>query len=714
MSKKIEDIKGVQFNKKIDLRAKISNKKSKKSKGEVLIREKNIVYKKKNSITEVKDLTGEKPHNYMYIKAEKMSPPKFLGNLLRVSIAGLVIVMVLTTIAAYYKGKKLEKNISDSAYEGYSFLVDAGKNATKIQFADAIEAFNKAQQNFSEAETSLWFINTDKSFYAKNGNLIRSVDSLLKGGKYFAQAGEYFTEALEEFNKMPLYFVSKNIDKNKQKPSITDALKLGLEKTDNAIEKVELATKEIETINVENLPSEIKAKVEFLKQSVTSFSETLRATSKHFPAILSLLGDRYPHRYLILLQNNDEIRPTGGFIGSYIIIDINDGYIEKMTTHDVYDLDGSYGGKIEPPEIIKDFTKNLRLRDANYSPDFPTSAAKIKWIMEKEKGPGVDTIISINQSLLKDFMEITGPVQVGNFGELNADNYSLLLSYIIEGKIWGKKDPKHILKVFIPAFKEAIFKEQNIGKITSKIYRAAQQKDIMMWSKDADIEALFDATGLSGRVAENVGGEDYLSVINFSLGGTKSEKFIDENISHGTYIDKYGNIIDEVTIKRTHTFTDAVYLQWKKVLNSYGLKEMPDTLIDILGRGRNATTIRVYVPEGSVLMDATGAVETKYDSDIKKTYFYTKMEIKAGQSQEVTIKYRLPFVLSFNPAATYKLVVQKQPGSKGSVFTKTIFAAPEVYNLGTYPDTARLDADSNIVYATNLLYDKYFSSVWGK
>ena len=714
MPKKIEDIKGVPFNKKIDLRTKISRSKPKRKKGEILTHEKNIIFKKQNDFIQIKDIKGGKTRHYIYVKGEKAAPPKFLGNLLRVSIAGIIIVLILNTINAYYRGKSLEENISQSAYEGYSFLVDAGKNATKIQFGNAIEAFNKAQDNFADAEDSLWFINTDQSFYSRNANLIKSVDALLKGGKYFAQAGENFTEALEEFNKIPLYFVSKNVNKDKSNPSITDALKLGLEKTDFAIEKVELAAESVATVDTQNLPADIKAKVEFLKQSVAAFSETLKATSQHFPAIMTLLGDRYPHRYLILLQNNDEIRPTGGFIGSYIIMDMNDGYIEKMTVHDVYDLDGSYGGKIEPPAVIKDFTQNLRLRDANYSPDFSFSAAKIKWIIQKEKGPGVDTVIAINQSLLKDFLEITGPVQVGNFGKLNSENYNLLLSYIIEGKIWGAKDPKHILKVFIPSFKEAILKEENIGKITSKIYRAVQQKDIMMWSGNADIQALFDAAGLSGRVTPNVDNEDYLSVIIFSLGGTKSEKFIDEVISHDTQIDELGNVTDEVTIKRTHTFTDEVYRSWKKILNSYGIKEMKDPVIDILGRGNNDTTIRVYVPEGSTLIDASGTVETKYDGDLKKTYFWTKMNLKAGESKEITIKYKLPFVLQLNPIATYKLTVQKQPGSKGTVFTKTISANSTVYNLGTYPDTARLDENGEIIYATNLLYDKYFSSVWSK
>jgi hypothetical protein len=712
MAKKIEDIKAVVINKKIDLRSKGSSKR--RVKGEKLIADKNVFYKEQNSISEMKDLIGEKPRKYLYIKGSKITPPKHLGSLLRIFAAGLVIVIGLNLISAYYKGKTLERNISESATEGYSFLVDAGKNATKIQFNEATTSFDKALKSFSDAQDGLWFIKTDKSFYSKNTGLVNSIDSLLQGGKYFALAGEYFTEALEEFNKLPLYFVSKNIPGKDTGFSITDTLKIGLEKTDNAIEKVKLAASTIATVESGNLPADIKAKVDFLKQNIQSFSETLNETSKHFPAILKLMGDKTMHRYLILLQNNDEIRPTGGFIGSYILMDVYGGYISNMAVHDVYDLDGSYGGIIEPPAIMSDFTKNLRLRDANYSPDFPTSAAKIKWMMEKENGPGVDTIVAVNQSLLKDFLEITGPVQVGGFGKLNADNYSLLLSYVIEGKIWGAEDPKHILKIFVPAFKDAILKEENIGKITSKFYLAIQQKDILMWSKDSEIEALFDATGTSGRVHASADDEDYLSVINFSRGGTKSDKFIDESITHNTFIENSGNITDEVTITRTHTFTDKVYLEWKSTLSKYGIKEMPDWLIDILGRGLNKSTMRVYVPAGSTLVNATGAVETKFDEDLKKTLFYTTMSLKAGETKSITIKYRLPFVLNLSPVGTYKLIVEKQPGSKGSLLTKTISSNSNVYNLATYPESSRIDADGNIIYATNLLYDKYFSSVWSK
>lgn len=714
MKKNLKDLKAATQNETINLRSDNEGKLKKETSR--LKKKKYAIKKKKIGISEVKDLDSGRKTHYLYIKGKKFTPPKFLGNLLKVALFGFLIIIIINSVNVYYTGKKLEKDISSQAAEGYSFLIDAGKSATKIQFDNAIITFEKALVNFSQAEDQLWFVSTDKSFYSQDDNIGQAVGALLEGGKYFAIAGGYFLEALEEFNKIPLYFVSRNVDSKTEHKSITDALKIGLEKTNLAIEQITMASEKLATVSEKSLPSEIRARVKLAKNTVEEVAKTLEATSKHFPALLKLLGDRYPHRYLILLQNNLEIRPTGGFIGSYAIMDVNEGYIESLETYDSYDIDGSYGGFIEPPDELKNFTSNWRFRDSNYSPDFPTSAAKARWFLQKEGGPTVDTVIAINQGLLKDMLEITGPIQVGSFGELDADNYNLLLSYIIEGKIWGPEDPKHILKVFVPAFKDAILKEENIGKVGSKLYRAIQQKHIMIYSSDTEIQAFLDSLGISGRVYENEENEDYISVIHSAIGGTKSEGFIDEEITHDTFIDETGQLIDEIKIKRTHGWTDDVYYEWARILKKYGFTEMPDELIDILGRGRNRVVTRIYVPAGSILLESNGEdVVTAYDKDLKKTYFMAKMEVSAGDTTELTIKYSLPFTLDFNnPASTYKLVIEKQSGSRGSLFTKTVHTHPDINNLAVYPAESRFDQEGTIIYNTNLVYDRYFSGIWGK
>ena len=725
MTKKIQDIKREDQIKNIDLKGAAGHPPEAGAGANLqkIEKDKNTLYKKKTPIREVKDLTGTEKEHFIYIKGEKFTPPKTLGNLMKIAISGLLILLSINAINVYYTGKKLTRDISAEAYEGYSFLIDAGKSATKIQFDKAAEIFDKALGNFSEAKNELWFISTDQSYYSKNNNMGQAVNALLIGGQHFAKAGSYFLEALEEFNKIPLYFVSKNKSEvapsaktAQNQPSITDAIKTGLDKTNLAITEISLASEQLTKIDESSLPSEIAGKITMAKKQIVDISKTLEATSKHFPAILKLLGDRYPHRYLILLQNNNEIRPSGGFIGSYVILDINEGEIEKLEVNDVYDIDDAYRGVIEPPDELKKFVSNWRFRDSNYSADFPTSAAKAKWFLQKEGGPGVDTVIAINQGLLKSMLEITGPVQVGNFGKLNAENYNLLLSYVIEGKIWGAEDPKHILKVFIPAFKEAILKEENVSKIGSNLYKAIQQKHIMMYSGDEEIEALFDSIGVSGRVYQNAANEDYLSVINTSVGGTKSDQFIEENILHDTHLDKNGNLTDEVTIKRSHLWDDEIYYKWKKILASYGFNTMPDQLIDILGRGRNKVYMRIYVPDGSILLNSSDPnLETKYDKDLKKTYFFTIMEVKAGETASVKVSYRLPFILNLDDASeAYRLTVEKQPCRRGSIITNKMNSDPEINNLSVYPKESRSEGSGKIIYATNLVYDRYFAGIWSK
>lgn len=709
MAKKIKDISIAPEKSRINLRGK--NKQKNYSKDSEILQKKYNIDKKQSPINVMKDIKG-KNESYIYVRGKKFDLPKRLDNLIKIAVIGFLIIFTINIVNVYVTSKKIEKGITQNAKDGFNYLVSAGKNTSKIEFESALEAFNSAQDIFKQSQDELWFINRDKTFYSKNNDTAYAVTSLLEGGQHFSLAGKSFLQAVEQFNKIPLYFVSRNSEDSTKNPSITDVLKLGLQKTDEAIKEINLAKENINDVNGKNLPANIKSKVLFAQEKISEISDILSSTSTHFPALLKLLGDRYPHRYLILMQNNNEIRPTGGFIGSYMIVDLNDGYIEKLDTHDVYDLDGSYHGVIEPPDEFKAFTQNWRFRDSNYSPDFKVSAQKARWFLDKEGGPTVDTVIALNQGLLKDMLEITGPIKVGDFGELDSENYNLLLSYIIEGKVWGDKDPKHILKVFIPEFKEAILNEENLSSVMSKLYRALQQKHIMVYSSHEDVQAFIEALDLSGETTPLEEKDDYLSVINIATGGTKSEQFMQENITHETKIDQNGGITNIVTIARTHLWTDSIYNKWKKTLSEYGFSNMPDSLIDILGRGANKVSTRVYVPEGSILINENNLnITTKYDKDLKKTYFFTTMNTNAGETSEVTIKYKLPFALTLNPAATYKLIVEKQPGSRGSIFTKTLATDNSIKSIDQYPKDIKMDSENALRYDTNLVYDRYFSTL---
>ena len=73
------------------------------------------------------------------------------------------------------------------------------------------------------------------------------------------------------------------------------------------------------------------------------------------PILPQVLGVKEKKSYLFLLQNNMELRATGGFIGSYALAIFENGRLLDFQVEDVYTADGQLKGHVEPPEPIKKY-----------------------------------------------------------------------------------------------------------------------------------------------------------------------------------------------------------------------------------------------------------------------------------------------------------------------------------------------------------------------
>src|SRR3989339_1985223 len=108
---KIFDIKAGGDNKPINLKSKSDNSFLEKKR---LVKKKNIFKKKKNPIIEVKDLysDNEVKKDFLYVHGEKFKVPKYLGRLLKMALAGAIIIFAINAVNIYYKGKSMEENIA--------------------------------------------------------------------------------------------------------------------------------------------------------------------------------------------------------------------------------------------------------------------------------------------------------------------------------------------------------------------------------------------------------------------------------------------------------------------------------------------------------------------------------------------------------------------------------------------------------------------------
>ena len=127
-----------------------------------------------------------------------------------------------------------------------------------------------------------------------------------------------------------------------------------------------------------------------LTQSASSLLSRLNAWSEILSAVPRVMGYLKPQTYLVLFLNNTEIRPGGGFIGSYAVVRINSGRVSILETNgsENLDWDAPDDFNVASPAPLKTYLKQPRwfFRDANWSPDFPTSARYTHWLYRFENG----------------------------------------------------------------------------------------------------------------------------------------------------------------------------------------------------------------------------------------------------------------------------------------------------------------------------------------
>jgi hypothetical protein len=660
------------------------------------------------------------PVFFLQIDAERISRFDRINEIIRMAAAGIAILFVINIVNVYQRGTVLKDAVIASASGGYENIMEGGEHAMKQDFPSAEGSFNEAEQKFAQAMNEVSFLNLNKENFFASEKTITSMQNLLEAGKNISEAGADFSSGIRDLQELPLLFIRANSEGQKDGggSSLTEILKKDLTGIEKAVNAVGKANENMRSVSADVMPAQYREKLESAKEKINKFNDVLLSLKAKIPAVLELLGDRYPHRYLILLQNDTEARPTGGFIGSIMIVDVNDGYITKSEFHDVYDFDGQLKEDIQAPPDIAKITDNWRLRDSNYSPDFAVSAEKAAWFLQKEKGPSVDTVIAINQSFIAELLDITGPITVEGFnGKIDKTNYQTVLTYIIESKLSGVDKPKEVLGKFISAFQERLMAIQDWPKVLSKLTQALKKKSIMVYSRNEEVQAVIDELGISGRVIKNAPKEDYLNVVNTSIGGNKSDLYMLQSVKHNTVVNNTGLLIDDLTIKRRHTWNDNSMEKISDTLKSFGFNDIPEGIKDIMGRGINKSSVKVYVPLGSKIIDVEGvpgdAVKTYRDEEIQKTFFAFEMETAADSSKEVTIIYQLPESLEMTPVDTYRLYVQSQPSINPNYFYKQIFFSAGLKSYKQFPEDFKKYDSGNIYYENRLTNDLNLAAVVG-
>lgn len=411
-----------------------------------------------------------------------------------------------------------------------------------------------------------------------------------------------------------------------------------------------------------------------LKSSLGQLRSFLVTLQKSEPFLLELGAYDHPRKYLVLFQNNMELRPTGGFIGSYGLLTVSRGKIVSLEVKDVYAADGQLKGHVEPPAPIKTVLgeASWMLRDSNWDPDFPTSAQRAQWFLEKETGETVDGTIAITLNLAKNILSALGPVRLSDYQEtIDQNNLFQRAQYHAEANFFPGSTQK---KDFLAALSQAMLDRlkstspTQLPKLLDAYTQASVGHDIQVYMNDPSLESFVDEIGLSGKLYAPPSCQisnclpDYLFILDSNLGVNKDNFVLAKKFYEEITLSDKGNLSHSLTL----TFSNQAKSETWPL-------------------GRYKTYLRIYLPEGTDIgqisvKDPTSGTSRIVDSPNYSSEHGLKvvgfpLEIPISQSRDVELSYQFSKTLNMSKDGAYILFLRKQAGTGYDPF-EIIFTGP--------------------------------------
>ncbi|OGM75157.1 hypothetical protein A2382_04325 [Candidatus Woesebacteria bacterium RIFOXYB1_FULL_38_16] len=440
-----------------------------------------------------------------------------------------------------------------------------------------------------------------------------------------------------------------------------------------------------------------------LVQKVFLAKETLFQAEKILKELPSLLGKDTPKNYLVLLQNNMELRPTGGFIGSFATISFSGGKLIDTLVYDVYSADGQLKGYIKPPYPIEAYLneETWYLRDSNWDPDFAISAKRAEWFLDKTIDRSVDGVIALDLEVVKDLLSETGPLVLSETSEeINAGNLFEKIHYEIENSFFpGSRKKVNLLtslsRELIDRLKTNQLSSLKLGKI---IYENLLSSDIQLYLNNPEVQKISSVLGWSGEINfKSCSGNCHnlwFGINEANLGVNKVNLFINREESLNIQIDQ----------KSIHYSLD---LTLKNLANDTG--STPDTsyksYIRLLTSPQSSVDEIVIIDKGD---------QTQKDPEQNKTSSYQEsgvlINLPASSKKTIRFSWSEPISVNYHESGKLNLFWLKQSGVNSHQAAINL-KNPYFSNFSSSKDYT-LTKEGSIHYNTDLSQDYTLEINW--
>lgn len=612
---------------------------------------------------------------------------------------GIGYASINPAISAYY-----------AAMRGREDMLQAKKALEKTNLGGAIKALEYAYEDLNLSQKSLKKLSFLKIIPFVNIQY-NAANHLLSASIQISSSLNTVAKTAEDIIAPLNYKNIKNLSgiTQEQKREVLKNLYESAPDFERAKSELALAEIELEKISkfgvidqIEDAKNQITNQLPQLKQAL----EKGVVLSKLLPGILG-----YPEEqvYFFLFQNNTELRPTGGFLGTYGILKVKDGEIKELNTEDTYTLDNRSKTKITPPwqfpKLVHPALKTWYLRDANWSPDFKEAAQNAIWIYHEEGGEEkkFDGVMAITPTFIEYLLEVTGPVKVSGFPkEFNSENVVDLIQYQVEKRFaeLGLKEEfrKNIIGELANVLIKKIFNlpKEKFVPLVLTLFKSLNEKQVLIYLSNEEIQKFVEEEGWGGRIKEFDG--DYLASIDANMASLKTDEYVDRTLHYEVNLDTNDKAKAKLSIMYKN---NAPGFSWKTT--------------------RYRTWNRIYIPLGSELISISGNEKGSqyYDQpgktyeikeELKKTSIGTFISIEPGDEKTLIYEYYLPIDLTKKlQTQGYRLLVQKQPGTIEPKLQVNLSSFNTIVSFSPQEIGALLENNKKVEFKTTLLTDREFS-----
>ncbi len=587
------------------------------------------------------------------------------GSLFIFFIAAGLVTAGMVGLSRY--GSELKSRVMRDSTIAIDNLSQAKEHIAELRFHDASANFLSAFEQFSQLQKDVDVFGEGLgALIAKlpGTDAYRTGRNLVRAGTLIADAGHALADAVDKLSSTGAVLQQ---DAN-TRALVTEKIRPLAAALVLADANMERASELVADIDPDTLPEDKRAALAAFTAQLPALHTVVRDGMQYVDLLQYMIGIGDDRRFLVLFLNDSEVRPMGGFPGSYGILEFSGGRMSSFTADDIYNPDGQLKEKIVPPMALQHITPHWAMRDAGWFIDGPTSAEATLSFFKKETGLDADGVIALNTKVLGEVLDVVGAIPMPAYNiTLKGDTFLEALQREVEyGENRKQNKPKQVIIDAAPLVVDRIAsgsREQWLSML--RIFVAAlERKDMLMYFRNEDTQAFAREKGFDGHIRSDAG--DFLMTVFSNVKGAKTDALTDTRTALQTTV--YDAASEHtLTLTRTHRGGDHALPIYNTENPAYVRVVVPRgaQLGAITGNDTPAyTALTTYTDAAPNAMlqnieqgtDLANGVRVTTEGD--RTVFGFWMITKPGMEKTVTLSYSVPRT----DAKAYQLTVQKQPG----------------------------------------------------